>query len=91
MYYLTYDGEDKTPVGEDLNKATDVFDAAVSNGDWCPALVDDEGVVLISYYSDGWDDHRYTVLIGPEEDPDPEPGIDRNAEEHDYKFGEWRW
>lgn len=90
MYYLTFDGDGKTPLGTDLNKAMDAFEAAVENNDWCPTLEDDEGVVLISYYSDGYDDHRYTVFIGPEEDPNPEPGIDRIAEEYEYRFGNWR-
>jgi hypothetical protein len=90
MYYLTFDGDGKTPVGEDLNKATDAFEAAVENHDWCPTLVDDEGVVLISHYSDGYDTWEYPIFIGPKEDPNPEPGIDRNAEEHEYRFGDWR-
>lgn len=92
MYFLTFDGDDKTPVGESLSKATEAFEDAVANNAWCPALEDDKGVVLIAWdNSDPYfgTDH-YSVLIGPEEDPHPEPGIDRIAEEWEYKFGNWR-
>jgi hypothetical protein len=89
MYYLAFDGDDKTPISENLSIATDAYEAAVRNNDWCPMLIDGEGVVLASYYSNGYDDESWT-LIGPEEDPNPEPGIDRGAEEHEYRFGDWR-
>jgi hypothetical protein len=95
MYYITFDGEDKKPVGENLMDATDAFDDAVWHNDWQPALVDDEGVVLVAWDSgNGWDEGEgYVVIIGPQVDDDWKReygGIDRIAEEHEYKFGEWR-
>jgi hypothetical protein len=89
MYYLTFDGDDKTPVGTSLSKATDAFWEAVSNNDWCPGLQDEDGVVLIAFANDT-DEGRFTTIIGPEEDPNPEPGIDRAWEENYYRYGSWR-
>jgi hypothetical protein len=92
MYYISFDGEHKLPAGENLAFATELFERSVRNGDWCPALVDDEGVVLIS-----WDNSNYEWselrVIGPQFDEEwyrHHEGTDRIAEEHDYKFGEWR-
>lgn len=89
MYYLTFDGEHRMPICDNLSIATDVFEDAVENNDWCPALVDDEGVILAAWSNDS-DWGEWTVLIGPKEDPNPEPGIDRIWEEHNYKFGSSR-
>lgn len=96
MYYITFDGEHKLPAGENLAFATELFERSVRNGDWQPALVDDEGVVLIAWDSgNGWDEGEgYIVLIGPKVDREWNREFrdypDRIAEEHDYKFGEWR-
>lgn len=93
MYYLTFDGEGKLPVGNNLAHATDKFNWAVRKNEWCPALVDDEGVVLISFDNSSYDNEDYGVIIGPKVDRDWERdhgGWDRSAEEHDYKFGDWR-
>lgn len=96
MYYISFDGEHKLPAGENLAFATELFERSVWNHDWCPALEDDEGVVLIAYYNgNGWDDDGgYTTIIGPQVDREWEreywDGPDRIAEEHEYKFGEWR-
>jgi hypothetical protein len=89
MYYLTFDGDGKTPVGESLTKATDAFWEAVGRHDFCPILEDEEGVKLLGYANDT-DDGGLFILIGPHEDPNPEPGIDRAWEEHYYRFGSWR-
>jgi hypothetical protein len=96
MYYLTFDGDDKTPVGENLAKATDAFENAVNNAEWHPALEDEEGVVLVSWDSgNGWDHGEgYDLIIGPlvnrEWNREYRDYPDRIAEEHEYKFGEWR-
>lgn len=95
MYYLTFDGDDKTPVGENLLAASEAFQRAVENNDWCPALVDEDGVVLISFDNSSYDHEDYDVIIGPKVDRDWELGYggygyDRIAEEHDFKFGDWR-
>lgn len=86
MYYLTYDGEGRMPLSENLAVAADAFFEAVDANDWCPGLEDEDGVVLAQWAND-LDFGYWTVLIGPMEDPNPEPGIDRIREEWNYKFG----
>lgn len=84
MYFLTFDGDDKTPVGESLTAATDAFFQAVEDNEWCPGLEDADGVVLIAWDNSSYDrPSDFSVLIGPIEDPNPDPGIDRNWE-HSY-------
>jgi hypothetical protein len=93
MYYLTFDGDDKTPVGENLLKATESFVEAVERNDWCPALEDDEGVVILSWDNSSYDGGGHDRIIGPVPDKEwlrDHEGIDRGAEEHEYRFGDWR-
>ncbi|QFG12106.1 Hypothetical Protein OBI_RACECAR_261 [Arthrobacter phage Racecar] len=96
MYYLTFDGEGKLPISDNLDIATDVFEEAVENNDWQPALVDEEGVVLVAWDSgNGWDEGEgYTIIIGPQVDREWNREFrdypDRIAEENEYRFGDWR-
>lgn len=93
-YFLSFDGDWKIPFGTNLLAATNAFEKAIDEHEWCPTIEDSEGVVLISFYSDGYDDAYFTTIIGPEPDKqwyrDYADYPDRIAEEYEYKFGNWR-
>ncbi|UDL16661.1 hypothetical protein SEA_ATUIN_268 [Arthrobacter phage Atuin] len=93
MYYITFDGQYPLPAGENLAFATELFYRSVRKNDWCPALVDEEGVRLVSWDNSSYDGDGYDLIIGPVPDLHwhrEHGGWDRIAEEHEYKFGDWR-